>query len=143
MSEKPPVSPPIEYSPGCILFGISNALVLRAKYLLFLKQIAYPPFETVVANALNKQLLDSAAHNLDHGQDSPSTKFILQQKNTPGNVCAFPGTTQVKGFKAKGQRIQGQSPNFPKILARRGTRTHRADPTHRRDGHSSCSATDH
>ena len=33
----PPVSPPIEYSPGCILSDILNALVFYTKYLHFLK----------------------------------------------------------------------------------------------------------
>jgi len=53
-------------SQGCIEFRILNAIIFCTKCLLFFKLLANPPFETVVANALNLQTLDSAAGNLDH-----------------------------------------------------------------------------
>ncbi|MEK7080480.1 MAG: hypothetical protein AAB925_01435, partial [Patescibacteria group bacterium] len=45
-----------------------------------MKCFVCPPLETVIANALSIQILDSAACNLDRKQDSPITICILAKK---------------------------------------------------------------
>ena len=80
----------------------------------------HPPFETLVANALNARILDSAARNLDHGQDSPITTRILAKK-----IALCKSVT-----KCKGQRVQGPE---QRLKVQRTLRRHlRAKPKDRR-----------
>jgi len=77
---------------------------------LFFKQFANPPFETVVANALNSQMLDSAARNLDHEQDSPITNFILHVFTTKQKPFANRQKNEMQRAKTTKARAKHQSP---------------------------------
>ncbi len=65
-----------------VIFGLNliwhlQCLNMLHQVSLFFKRFVRPPFAIVITNALNVQMLVSAAGNLGHGQDSPSTAIII------------------------------------------------------------------
>lgn len=108
----------------------------------FLKHFAHPPFETLIANALGMQTLDSAAGNLDrpHIRLIPLLSYTFFCKTKA--LCK--SVTKCKGQSLRGQeqKLRVQRTNL-KIPARRRKQGQRRSPSRHRARHSRRPANDH
>ena len=98
---------PLEYSRGCIVFGILNAITLHTKYLLFFEVSACTTLpETVAADTPDAWILGSVAgdHRLPHGHLLP---LIILAHKKPRTKSTGPRT---KGQGSK--RSDTQSPEY-------------------------------